>query len=109
MAEHPSFTLAALLPTGGILGYLKTRSAPSLIAGVGLGLSYGYAGYMIKENIDYGTELALVNSVFLLASAIPRIVKTQAKFPVPIILGATGSLATFYYQKKVREFRFGVS
>ncbi|RAO69043.1 uncharacterized protein BHQ10_005055 [Talaromyces amestolkiae] len=108
MAEHPSFTLAALLPAGGVLGYLKSRSAPSLIAGVGLGLSYGYAGYLIKENKDYGTELALVNSVLLLASAIPRVIKTQAKFPMPIILAVTGSLSTFYYQKKAREFRFGV-
>jgi uncharacterized membrane protein (UPF0136 family) len=64
--------------------------------------------YLIKENRDYGTELALLNSVFLLTSAIPRIIKTQAKSPVPVILGATGFLATFYYQKKVREFRFGV-
>jgi hypothetical protein len=27
---------------------------------------------------------------------------------VPIALGATGALATYYYQKKVREFRYGV-
>ncbi|KAJ6088069.1 hypothetical protein N7499_004251 [Penicillium canescens] len=64
--------------------------------------------YLIKENRDYETELALVDSVILLASAIPRIINTQAKSPVPIILGVTGSLATFYYQKKVLMFRFGV-
>ncbi|KAJ6186180.1 hypothetical protein N7519_007481 [Penicillium mononematosum] len=108
MAEHPSFTLAALLPAGGIAGYLKTRSAPSLIAGVGLGISYAYSGYLIKENRDYGTELALGNSVLLLGSAIPRIIKTGAKAPVPLALGATGLLASYYYQKKVREFRYGV-
>ncbi|BDD62508.1 hypothetical protein MPDQ_006003 [Monascus purpureus] len=108
MAEHPSFTLAALLPAGGIVGYLRTRSTPSLIAGVGLGISYAYSGYLIKENKDYGTELALGNSVLLLGSAVPRIIKTRARAPVPLGLGAAGLLATFYYQKKVREFRFGV-
>lgn len=65
-------------------------------------------GYLIKENKDYGTELALGNSVVLLGSAIPRIIKTGGRAPVPIALGATGLLATYYYQKKVREFRYGV-
>ncbi|KAK6951791.1 hypothetical protein Daesc_006316 [Daldinia eschscholtzii] len=72
MAEHPSFTLAAL------------------------------------RNKDYGTELALGNSVLLLGSAVPRVIKTKARAPVPIGLLVAGALATFYYQKKVREFRFGV-
>lgn len=65
-------------------------------------------GYLIKENKDYGTELALGNSVVLLGSAIPRIIKTGGRAPVPIALGATGLLAAYYYQKKVREFRYGV-
>ncbi|GKZ28287.1 hypothetical protein AbraIFM66950_003543 [Aspergillus brasiliensis] len=108
MAEHPSFTLACLLPVGGVAGYMRTRSAPSLIAGVGLGLSYAYAGYLIKENKDYGTELALGNSVVLLVSGLMRTIKTRARAPIPLALGATGLLASFYYQKKVREFRFGV-
>lgn len=42
--ESLSINNRKIVPAGGILGYLKTRSAPSLIAGVGLGLSYGYAG-----------------------------------------------------------------
>ncbi|OTA67323.1 hypothetical protein K449DRAFT_390034 [Hypoxylon sp. EC38] len=108
MAEHPSFTLAALLAVGGTGGYIRTRSTPSLIAGLGLGASYAYAGYLIKGNKDYGTELALGNSIFLLGSAIPRVIKTKGRAPAPLGLFAVGALATFYYQKKVREFRFGV-
>jgi len=65
-------------------------------------------GYRIKQNQDYGTELALGNSVVLLGSAVPRILKTGGRAPVPIALGVTGALATYYYQKKVREFRYGV-
>ncbi|KAH9892115.1 transmembrane proteins 14C-domain-containing protein [Xylariomycetidae sp. FL2044] len=108
MAQHPSFTLAGLLSVGGTMGYVRTGSRPSLIAGLGLGASYALSGYLIKENKDYGTELALGNSVMLLGSAIPRVIKTGAKAPVPLGLAAVGGLATYYYQKKVREFRYGV-
>ncbi|EOA91301.1 hypothetical protein ACJQWK_03047 [Exserohilum turcicum] len=108
MAEHPSFTLAGLLAVGGTAGFFRTRSTPSLVAGIGLGVSYAYAGYRIKQNLDYGTELALGNSVMLMGSAVPRIIKTGGRAPVPLALGATGVLATWYYQQKVREFRYGV-
>ncbi|KAI9369699.1 transmembrane proteins 14C-domain-containing protein [Aspergillus egyptiacus] len=108
MAEHPSFTLSALLSAGGVAGYLKTGSRPSLIAGLGLGVSYAFSGYLIKQNKDYGTELALGNSLLLLGSGAARTIKTKAKAPVPMALAAAGFLASFYYQKKVREFRYGV-
>lgn len=44
----------------------------------------------------------------LMGSAVPRIIKTGGRAPVPLALGATGVLATWYYQQKVREFRYGV-
>jgi uncharacterized membrane protein (UPF0136 family) len=65
-------------------------------------------GYLLKENKDWGSELALGNSIVLLGAAVMRIVKTRGKAPVPLGLGLVGSLATFYYQKKYREFTFGV-
>ncbi|CAH0036419.1 unnamed protein product [Clonostachys rhizophaga] len=108
MAHHPSFSLAALLAVGGTTGYVKTRSKPSLIAGLGLGASYAVSGYLLKENKNWGSELALGNSIVLLGAAVMRIVKTRGKAPVPLGLGLVGSLATFYYQKKYREFTFGV-
>lgn len=65
-------------------------------------------GYLLKQNKDYGAELALGNSVVLSGAAVSRIVKTGGRAPVPLGLGVAGGLATYYYQKKVREFRYGV-
>ncbi|KAI5865604.1 transmembrane proteins 14C-domain-containing protein [Durotheca rogersii] len=108
MSHHPSFTLAALLAAGGTAGYVRAGSTPSLVGGLGLGLSYAFAGYLLRENKDYGAELALGSSVALTAAAAPRVARTRARAPVPLALAAAGLLATYYYQRKVREFRFGV-
>ncbi|KAL0934668.1 uncharacterized protein CTRU02_211467 [Colletotrichum truncatum] len=108
MAHHPSFTLAGLLAVGGTAGFLKTQSKPSLIAGLGLGAAYAYSGYLLKENKDYGAELALGNSIVLLGAGASRAIRTGGRAPIPLALTVTGALATFYYQKKYREFTYGV-
>jgi uncharacterized membrane protein (UPF0136 family) len=58
--------------------------------------------------VDYGAELALGASVTLLGAGAFRAIKTQGRSPIPLGLAAAGGLATYYYQKKVREFRYGV-
>lgn len=47
-SSHISLTLGGLCAIGGLAGYLKTGSAPSLIAGVGIGGLYFYGGYLIN-------------------------------------------------------------
>lgn len=62
----------------------------------------------MKKNKDYGSELALGSSVVLLGGGAQRVIATQAKSRVGLGLGVAGALSTYYYQKKFREFRFGV-
>ncbi|CAN8096573.1 unnamed protein product [Discula destructiva] len=107
-ADHPAFTLAGLLAVGGTMGYIKGGSVPSLVAGVGLGASYGFAGYLLRQNKNYGSELAAGSSIVLLGAATSRCMKTGWKAPVPLGLFATGSLASFYFVKKYRELNYGV-
>ena len=56
--------------------------ASHLVAGIVFGSLYGYSGYLIKENKEFGVEGALGTSAVLLSAMIPRAIKTRA--PVPI-------------------------
>ncbi|KAI8983817.1 transmembrane proteins 14C-domain-containing protein [Pilobolus umbonatus] len=102
MSHHPSYTLAGLCAIGGVAGFARTRSLPSLVAGLGVGALYGTAGYLIKRNEDYGHETAVVASTLLAGSMIPRAIKT--KKPVPIALSLISLAAGGYYVKKVIEY-----
>ncbi|KAM3530925.1 hypothetical protein NHJ13051_001153 [Beauveria bassiana] len=88
--EYTSFVLAVLTAGGGIMGYAKTRSAPSIIAGCSVGLLYGLGGYRIQNRQPYGVELSLLASVILGGASIPRAIRL--KKPVPILLSV---LSTF--------------
>ncbi|KAK6330238.1 hypothetical protein TWF730_004733 [Orbilia blumenaviensis] len=100
--EHPAFTLAALCAFGGTMGFIRTGSIPSLAAGLGIGAMYGYSGYLLKKNANYGIELAIVASLVLGGAMIPRAIKTRKPLPIAMsVLALTGGA---YYIKKYREF-----
>ncbi|KAK6342686.1 hypothetical protein TWF718_008079 [Orbilia javanica] len=100
--EHPAFTLAALCSFGGAMGFARTGSIPSLVAGVGIGAMYGYSGYLLKKNANYGIELAILASLVLGGAMIPRAIKTRKPLPIAMsVLAITGGA---YYIKKYREF-----
>lgn len=41
------------MAAGGTAGYLRTRSTPSLVAGIGLGISYAYAGTLTMLMLQF--------------------------------------------------------
>jgi uncharacterized membrane protein (UPF0136 family) len=86
----------------GIAGFARTRSVPSLVAGLGVGALYGAAGYLIQQNKDYGHETAVAASTILAGSMIPRAIKTRK--PMPIVLSVISLAAGGYYVKKVIEY-----
>lgn len=82
---------------GGGMGFAKTGSIPSLVAGVGVGLLYLYSGSVISNGGAYGWEYALAASAVLFLSSVARF----AKGPVPKGLTVTSAATAFYYARLV--------
>ena len=104
-SSHLNFTLAALLAGGGLAGYMKAKSMPSLIAGVGLSALYAGSGVLInKGQSANGHALAIVPSVLLAGAMGQRAIKSGFK-PMPASLAGIGAAATVYNVKKYLEWR----
>jgi uncharacterized membrane protein (UPF0136 family) len=101
MADHLSFTLAGLLAAGGVMGYVKAKSVPSLLGGLGLALAYGYSGYTIREefNLKNGYSIGATASSVLTGIGVSRLQKTK-KFMPAGLMSVLGILATGYYGYK---------
>ncbi|CAO2656882.1 Nn.00g056850.m01.CDS01 [Neocucurbitaria sp. VM-36] len=87
--------LGALTAGGGITGYVRTGSVPSVAAGVTVGALYILGGLRIQQRASYGVELALLASVVLAGSSIPRAIKSGKPLPIGLSVLATFGLWTF--------------
>ena len=104
-SSHLNFTLAAALCGGGLAGYIKAKSMPSLIAGFGLGALYAGSGVLInKGQSANGHAFAIIPSVLLLGAMGQKAIKSGGK-PMPTTLAVVGALATIYNGKKYLEWR----
>ncbi|KAI8913984.1 transmembrane proteins 14C-domain-containing protein [Powellomyces hirtus] len=106
MSHHPAYTFAGLCAVGGVMGYTRTKSRPSLFAGLAFGALYSLSGYLIQTNGEYGVELATATSTLLLAAMAPRALRTRK--PIPIMLATLGTIGAGFYGKKAWEFYNGV-
>ncbi|CVK89431.1 related to UPF0136 domain protein [Fusarium mangiferae] len=99
--ELPAYILGALTAGGGIMGYARTRSVPSIVAGCAVGFLYALGGYRIQNEQPYGVELGLLASVVLGGSAFPRALRLRK--PVPILLSVISAFGLFTYGSALRR------
>lgn len=93
--ETPAYIIGALTAGGGTFGYVKTGSVPSIVAGLTVGTLYLLGGYRIQRGLSYGVELALLASIILAGSSIPRALRSQKPLPAALSLLALYGLYTF--------------
>ncbi|KAF8967687.1 transmembrane proteins 14C-domain-containing protein, partial [Flammula alnicola] len=100
-SAYPAYVMGSLCIVGGVTGFARTRSIPSLVAGVGVGLLYLWSADSIRKGTPNGLEAALGASAILLLSSLPRV----AKGPVPVVLALTSAGAGLYYGTTVYNLR----
>ncbi len=95
------------------MGYIRTGSIPSVAAGVTVGtlvsscfqnsciytmtnkMQYLVGGYRIQNRQSFGVELALLASIVLAGSSIPRAIRLQKPLPIGLSILALYGLYTF--------------
>lgn len=72
---------AILVLVGGVFGYVKAKSLPSLIAGILGGLALLAAGWGVERGQSWGLPLALVLILALMVFFAARYARTRALMP----------------------------
>ena len=75
------FVFGALTIIGGIIGYVKAGSVPSIIAGVITGLLLIIAAAVLPEHRAAGLATAFIVSLLLAAQFVPKLIRTGKVMP----------------------------
>jgi uncharacterized membrane protein (UPF0136 family) len=75
----------ALTIIGGVIGYVKAGSLPSIIAGGVTGVLLLVAGWILPANRMTGIVIALIISFLLAAQFIPKFIRTGKAMPAGLM------------------------
>ena len=86
----------ALTIVGGIIGYVKAGSLPSIIAGAVTGILLLVAGWILPTNRTPALITALLVSILLAAQFVPKVIRTGKVMPAGLmsVLSVIGIIVT---------------
>ncbi|KAF2675224.1 TMEM14-domain-containing protein [Microthyrium microscopicum] len=93
--DQIAYALGAITAGGGITGYVRTGSIPSVAAGCTVGFLYIISAYRLQNNQPYAIELGLLASVLLAGSSIPRAIRSKKPLPSGLSVLALVGLYNF--------------
>ncbi len=86
MAGYAILIYGVLVLLGGVLGYAKAQSKPSLISGVVFGVLLLVSGWLMLEARAWGWYLAIVLAGFLTAFFVVRFKNTRKFMPAGLMV-----------------------
>jgi uncharacterized membrane protein (UPF0136 family) len=92
------YVFGVLTIAGGVVGFVKAKSRPSLIAGGSSGALLLLAGYLLATRMTFGLGLGLVVSLGLAGRFIGAFRKSGKIMPAGLMamLGSLGTILTAY-------------
>ena len=66
---------------GGIIGYVKAGSVPSIVAGAITGILLLVAAFLLPDHQVAGLALGLITSLLLAGQFIPKLIRTGKAMP----------------------------
>mmetsp|Transcript_4121 Transcript_4121/g.9161 ORF Transcript_4121/g.9161 Transcript_4121/m.9161 type:complete len:112 (+) Transcript_4121:87-422(+) len=104
-SAHPAFGFGAITIVGGVLGYVRKGSKPSLGAGVVCGGLLIASGVMISGDSQYsGHSLAAGTSALMTLGMGQRFLKTGKFMPAGMV-SVLAALSSGYHVKKALEWK----
>lgn len=104
-SAHPAFSFGAITIVGGVLGYVRKGSKPSLGAGIVCGSLLIASGVMISGDSQYvGHSLAAGTSAVMTLGMGQRLLKTGKFMPAGVV-SVLAAASMGYHTMKALEWK----